>query len=261
MDQTAVFFEPKSSVMIDEKGKKTISVRDSGSDSKRCTVIVSVAADGTKLPLFYVFKGVPGGQIEKGLESNGIKGCCQLKGWFDSETVAEKWINTILVPYLSETEMSFLLVDHFKCHLTHLFTSKIAALGCDIDYIPAGYTCVLQPVDVGVNAPLKRGIRELHHEWCIEKYQGVLNEEKLPVPSREDIMSWVEQSYEKIKPESIVKTFHHIGLIDTNDIEEEVEAEIADEDIEEAIVNAIELNGEAILVEEEGLYLVPPTLI
>ena len=26
-------------------------------------------------------------------------------------------------------------------------------LGIDVDYMPAGYTCALQPVDVGINAP------------------------------------------------------------------------------------------------------------
>jgi DDE superfamily endonuclease len=245
---------------IDEKGATSVPCRDSGSDSKRCTVIVTVAADGTKLPLFYVFKGTPGGRIEKAFEHDGINACCQEKAWFDSVTVAEKWIKCILEPYLAGTERSFLLVDHFKCHLTKLFTNKIADLGCDIDYIPAGYTCVLQPVDVGVNAPLKKGIRDLHHEWCLEKYQGVGNDDRLPIPSREELMLWVQKSYDLIKPISIKKTFRHIGLIRKDNEEDLEENDNNNDEIEENDNNDHAIEADYI-IEDEGLHLVPPTMV
>jgi hypothetical protein len=57
MDQTAVYFEMKGNTTVHAKGEKTISVRDSGA-SKRATVCVAVAADGTRLPPFVVFKGM-----------------------------------------------------------------------------------------------------------------------------------------------------------------------------------------------------------
>jgi len=65
MDETAVYFESKSNTTVSKRGVKTVPARDSGSNSKRCTVCVAVAADGTKLPLFYVFKGAPNALIEK----------------------------------------------------------------------------------------------------------------------------------------------------------------------------------------------------
>jgi transposase-like protein len=57
MDQTAVYFEMKSSTTVDKVGTRTVSIRDSASNSKRATVVLAVAADGTKLPPFVVFKG------------------------------------------------------------------------------------------------------------------------------------------------------------------------------------------------------------
>ena len=57
MDQTAVYFEMKSNTTVDTVGVKTVSIRDSASNSKRATVVLAVAADGTKLPPFVVFKG------------------------------------------------------------------------------------------------------------------------------------------------------------------------------------------------------------
>ena len=58
MDQTAVWFEMKSSTTVDLTGARTVSIRDSGSNTKRCTVCLAVAADGTKLPPFVIFKGM-----------------------------------------------------------------------------------------------------------------------------------------------------------------------------------------------------------
>jgi hypothetical protein len=57
MDQTAVYFEMKSTTTVHEKGARTVSVRESGSNSQRATIVLAVAADGTKLPPFVVFKG------------------------------------------------------------------------------------------------------------------------------------------------------------------------------------------------------------
>jgi hypothetical protein len=57
MDQTAVYFEMKTTTTVHEVGAKTVSVRKSGSNSKRATIVLAVAADGTKLPPFVVFKG------------------------------------------------------------------------------------------------------------------------------------------------------------------------------------------------------------
>jgi hypothetical protein len=57
MDQTAVYFEMKSSTTVNEVGARTVSIRDSASNSKRATIVLAVAADGTKLPPFVVFKG------------------------------------------------------------------------------------------------------------------------------------------------------------------------------------------------------------
>jgi transposase-like protein len=52
MDQTAVYFESKSKCIVAQKGARSVCARDSGSDAKRCTIVVTVAADGTKLPPF-----------------------------------------------------------------------------------------------------------------------------------------------------------------------------------------------------------------
>ena len=74
MDETPVYFEPTTTTTINKRGAKTVSVRASGS-SYRCTAVLAVAADGTKLAPMVIFKAVPGATIEKNLASILPEGC------------------------------------------------------------------------------------------------------------------------------------------------------------------------------------------
>lgn len=156
---------------------------------------------------------MPGGKIEKEIEENGWLACVQPKGWFDGR-VAQIWIDKVIKPYVEDADKAFLLVDHFTVHLTSDFVKSLNNLGVDVDYIPAGYTCVLQPVDVGVNAPFKRIIRDFHHQWCMKKYPTITKTNKLPTPNRDDIYEWIVRAYDGISETSIAKTFAcSIGFI------------------------------------------------
>jgi DDE superfamily endonuclease len=179
MDQTAILFEPKVKRCVHHKVSNTVSCRASGSNQRRATVCITVAAaDGTKLPPFYIFKGLPGATIETKLLENGVLGFCQVNGWFD-EFAGRKYVSDILIPYFTkDCREKCIMLDHFKCHLQTSFVSTLSQLGCDVDYIPAGYTCVLQPCDVGINAPLKRSIRLQHSQWCIKKYSQLQSKQK-----------------------------------------------------------------------------------
>ena len=89
MDQTNVYFNCAPQTTVHRKGERTISVKIGGSSS-RLTLCVAVAMDGTKLPLFVVMKGQPGGRIEKQLHDllpTGVFGCCQPNAWVDKRAM------------------------------------------------------------------------------------------------------------------------------------------------------------------------------
>jgi hypothetical protein len=191
--------------------------------------------------------GKAGATVEKTMKQKGWLGCAQENAWFDGR-VGQVWIEQVLKPYIGDTDQALLLIDHFKVHLASPFVQAVNDLGVDVDYIPAGYTCVLQPVDVGVNASFKKAIRDLHHSWCMEKYPIVLAEDKLPTPERDDVYEWVIESFKRVTAESIRKTFLYIGFVDksqynnfaiSNDEEEskekdeETATELDDDDEEE----------------------------
>lgn len=158
-------------------------------------------------------KGTPGARIEQEINNNGWVACVQETGWFDTR-VGQIWIEKILAPYIGNAEKSFLLVDHFSAHLKSDFVNGVNDLGCDIDFIPAGYTCVLQPVDVGVNATFKKSVRNFHHGWCLETYPKILDKDKFPTPERDDIYDWVIRSFNEVASKTIRKTYVHIGYIE-----------------------------------------------
>ena len=49
-DQMPIFFDMPSNTTICEKGAKSVLVRTRGCEKVRCTVMLSMMADGTKLP-------------------------------------------------------------------------------------------------------------------------------------------------------------------------------------------------------------------
>jgi hypothetical protein len=69
----------------------------------------------------------------------------------------------------------------------------------------------LQPCDVGVNKPLKDGIRNQYNAWSVAKMDGLGSGDKIPVPEREDIIEWLVTSWQQVSSESIMKTFASIG--------------------------------------------------
>jgi hypothetical protein len=257
MDQTSMYFELKSKTVVAKKGARTVAVRDSGSNAKRCSIVVTIAADGTKLPPYFIFKGQPGKKVEEELRRQNVKGCCQRNGWFD-ESVTEKYVTTILEPYVRGSNNAVLLVDHFKVHLMKSFVNACNNIGIDVEYIPAGYTCVLQPIDVGFNAQLKHHVRTKHGEWCIQQYRGVANGQRLPIPDRNNIMAWVQSAYDNISCESIAKTFKSIGyMFPDNADENNNDGNINLNDNESDTESFITASEEDDTIEHHDLYLSP----
>jgi hypothetical protein len=81
---------------------------------------------------------------------------------------------------------------------------------------------VLQPVNVGVNATLKREIRDFHDKWFMEHYPKILDDDKVPTPERDDdVYDWVFWSFEeKVSEESFHKMYRYIGLVDKKSIQQ-----------------------------------------
>lgn len=83
MDQTTVYWGMGSRTTVDFVGSPTERSTSSESERYRCTMALTIFANGRVLPRHFVFKGAPGGDFEK--EVNGFS----LGGGGDSFSAAE----------------------------------------------------------------------------------------------------------------------------------------------------------------------------
>ena len=105
------------------------------------------------------------------------------------------WVEKVLAPYLSTAPhdvVPIIVLDQYRCHMMESVVSAIQSLGCEIIHLPSGCTSLFQPVDVGINKPLKSGIRVLWEDWMIT--EGIATTLTTP-PSQKLIVEWVLSVY------------------------------------------------------------------
>jgi hypothetical protein len=162
---------------------------------------------------YVIFKAVPGATIEKNLPSilpAGCVGTCELKGFMNTRSM-HIWVKKILKPHIEDFPASLVLLDDYSPHKVATVSTEIEKLGGDLNIIPGGYTCVLQPLDVGINRPFKYHIKQLYNAWAVE---NLANANTVPVPNRALILKWINEAWGKISKETIIGTFKKIGYID-----------------------------------------------
>ena len=119
--------------------------------------------DGTKLPLFVIFKGKPNSNIEKQLHSvmsSGMFGCTRSKAWFDERAML-KWYDSVWKPYIAGYDSeSGLLLGNYKVHTMKILMEYMTNDKIKRFLIPGNRTSVLQPCDVGINKSLKERLKE-----------------------------------------------------------------------------------------------------
>jgi transposase len=203
MDQTPVYFCMTRKRTLDVVGVKTVHIRTSTSDTKRATVAVTIAADGTVLPSTIVFKGKPDGRIartEFSTYPTTHHYCCQDSAWMD-ERVMLAWVDEVLKPYVADAPehiIPILILDSYRCHMMASVVTKIQELGIEVKHIPGGCTSLCQPVDVGFNKPFKDRVRRQWVSWMIA--EGV-NHGTTSAPTRRDVATWVDRAMAEMKSE------------------------------------------------------------
>ena len=69
---------------------------------------------------------------------------------------------------------------------------SIEELGVEVDHIPGGCTCLVQPVDVGINKPFKKRVRNKWEQWMMDK---IAAKREIREPTRELIVGWCNATY------------------------------------------------------------------
>jgi hypothetical protein len=201
MDQTPVYFLMSTKRTLEVVEKRTIHIRTSTNDTRRATMAVTIAGDGTVLPSMIIFKGKHNGRIAQSELKTYLAGHhyrCQEVAWMD-ERVMLTWFEEVLAPYVAtapEDIIPLLIWDSYRCHMMASVVSKIQGLGVEVKHIPGGCTYLCQPVDVGFNKPFKSRVQKMWINWMIAK--GV-QEGTTSLPTRRDVAVWVDEAMAKMK--------------------------------------------------------------
>ena len=116
MDETPLFLDSVPKKVVDQRGKKTIHVRTTGSEKNRITVTLCCSASGTILTPFVVFKGKTMRPLKNVTIPDGVVATTQEKAWMDELRMLE-WIRKVWAPYVSG-KPALLSLDTFSAHLT-----------------------------------------------------------------------------------------------------------------------------------------------
>ena len=81
----------------------------------------------------------------------------------------ESWIDDVWIPYTRNIGPCLLLLDQYKVHMTSVTRSKLESAGTEVYFVPPGCTCVVQPLDVGVNKPMKSSAIQAYQRYLADK--------------------------------------------------------------------------------------------
>ena len=210
MDQTLVFFSMVPNKTLNIAGERSINVRTSTRSTMQLTCAVTVSAAGDILRPFIVFKGKRDGRIAREFgnpeKSGFLVDCsymCQERAWMD-EAVMLQWVKEVLEPWSKDVPpgiVPYLLLDSYKCHLMSSVVHAIQDLGIEVEHISGGCTGLVQPLDVGVNKPLKNRIRRKWEEYMLEAGLAMT---VLKPPTRQQMATWITECLDDLS-EHIIK--------------------------------------------------------
>lgn len=216
MDQTPYNPKDAPSRTLAYRGSRTVNAKEMKTSVGRVTAMLSVCADGTKLPPLLIFKGKPGGSVEK--ETPSFPKACkyevQSNAWTD-ERVMLQWVETVLKPYVANCPsgiVPYLILDKYKCHYQGSVAKRIEELGVEWDIIPGGCTGLVQPIDVGIGKPWKNRMRYKLEEWWMNQEDdgGGFQERVKPKECRRLIAEWACTTWDALPTDIVYNSWRHI---------------------------------------------------
>ena len=205
-DQTPLTFDIPYTQTVDFKGEKTVTIKTTGNEKNRFTIMLAITGDGKKLPPYVVFKRKTFPKKETFPKQIEVR--VHEKGWFD-EAITKDWVKTIWEkrPGGLLKAKSLLVLDAFRCHRQPEIKNQLQRHNTDLAIIPGGMTSMLQPLDVSINKPFKALLCTKWNEWLAEGHKSLTLTGRVRKTTLSTICSWIIEAWDKIPEEMIVKSF------------------------------------------------------
>jgi len=171
-DQTGTKMVPVSDWTLEVSGTKQIDMV--GLDDKReVTVLLAVSLTGELLPPQIIYKGKtdqchPTVDYPNGWHNTHS---VMINHWSTEETMLQ-YADTVLALYMAKQRQllecpeatGLCIFNVFAAHRCSAFLVKLDSLGIKHVFVPAGCTGMLQPLDISINEPFKRHLKDISLE-------------------------------------------------------------------------------------------------
>ncbi|KZO98331.1 hypothetical protein CALVIDRAFT_544858 [Calocera viscosa TUFC12733] len=214
-----------------------------GKEEKRaCTIMTSLAMDGTLLPFQSIWKGVTNRSLpfsndrshsglREALEQGHIFTLSHSATYWTNQRTLQVFVTDLLAPYFKKQNRMhnrpshatcLWVIDVYSVHRSEDFRSWIqdSYPWILLNYIPAGCTGVWQPADVGLQRRLKRSIRQAAladvADETLDQLQAgcapsaVVLDTSLP-RLRNRTVSWLIKAYHELNQPEIVQQAWHFN--------------------------------------------------
>lgn len=210
-DETAVYLDMPRPTTVNEVGAKEVTIRTTGHEKLRVTVMLCITADGRKLPPYLILKRKTLPKGEPFPKDVAVR--CQAQGWMTSELMVD-WLKTVWLrrPGALFHLPSMLVLDSFRGHITEEVKDQCRKHDSDLVVIPGGLTSLLQPLDVSINKPFKANLRAEYEAWIRDGARERTPAGKIRKASPATIAQWVSDAWKAIRPEIVEKSFKKCSI-------------------------------------------------
>lgn len=169
MDETFWQLHMKPLTTLKIKGEET-TVTTADNPKAGITTILTVAANGSKLPILFIAKGktqrccmklaVPPPHLARPTES----------GWCRTEVLFD-YTKHVILPY-TNNKPCLLILDCYKAHLSFSFRFRSLspeAANIELAFVPECMTAVLSPLDVVINPVIKSTGRSQFRKLALDR--------------------------------------------------------------------------------------------
>jgi hypothetical protein len=169
MDETFWQLHMKPLTTLKIKGEET-TVTTAENPKAGITTILTVVADGSKLPIFFIAKGKTQRCCTKLAVSPPHLARPTESGWCRTEILFD-YIKHVILPY-TNNKPCLLILDCYKAHLSFAFRFRSLspeAANIELAFVPGCMTAVLSPLDVVINPVIKSIGRSQFRKLALER--------------------------------------------------------------------------------------------
>lgn len=225
-DEVPVFFDLSSDYTYELKGQKDITSLNHARDKTRISVTLGIASNGDVLSplLTFIYKYASKGTRTFPKKFEEFKNRTKpymlrfSESGFNNDNIIIDYIDKIIVEWKASLNKEVVLVmDQAKCHISDKVLKHLDNLRLTYILIPAGGTCLFQPLDVALNKPFKDDLRCSYFSW-LENQVSVNNVKVLECPEVERMIDWSVKAAANINSLKVTDAFRLSAI--TGNLEE-----------------------------------------